>query len=533
MSTAGLGTTEGISKLMQRIWMLLLLSCGAVAHAGDRPNILFCISDDQSWMHAGAYGCRWVKTPAFDRVAREGLLFQNAYTPNAKCAPSRACILTGRNTWQLEQACNHWPFFPVQFRSYVEALKAAGYHVGSTGKGWAPGIAKDAAGNRRALTGTAYNRRRSKPPTSAISPNDYAANFTDFLEDGADQPWCFWYGSTEPHRRYEYGSGVKVGGKSLADIDEVPPFWPDNEVIRNDLLDYALEIEHFDDHLGRMLQQLEDRGQLNNTLVIVTADNGMPFPRIKGQEYEFSNHLPLAIMWKNGIHRPGRTVEDLVSFVDLAPTILQAAQVNWDSSGMAPTVGRPLQPVFEAADRSEPHRRFVVFGKERHDIGRPDDQGYPIRGITDGAFLYIRNFEPARWPAGNPETGYLNCDGSPTKTELLNARRYDSDLAARWQMSFGKRPAEELYRLTDDRYCMNNLADNPAFEDVRSALHNRMMKRLTEQGDPRLTKSASYFEQFPYAHPGGRDFYNRFMQGERLKAGWVNESDFEPEPVKR
>jgi N-sulfoglucosamine sulfohydrolase len=81
---------------------------GASNARQPRPNILFAVADDASWPHMSAYGCRWVRTPAFDRVAREGVLFTNAYTPNAKCAPSRACILTGRNSWQLEAAANRW-----------------------------------------------------------------------------------------------------------------------------------------------------------------------------------------------------------------------------------------------------------------------------------------------------------------------------------------------------------------------------------------------------------------------------------------
>ncbi|MEQ9411165.1 MAG: sulfatase [Fuerstiella sp.] len=511
-----------------------ILSASAPSiEAADRPNILFCISDDQSWMHAGAYGCSWVHTPAFDRVAKQGLLFLNAYTPNAKCAPSRACILTGRNTWQLEEACNHWPFFPAQFRTYPEVLAEHGYHVGYTGKGWAPGIAKTTDGRQRRLTGMNFSSRKLKPPTKAISSNDYAGNFETFLDadENEERPWCFWYGSTDPHRGYEYGTGVSVGGKSLQDIDEVPPFWPDNEVIRNDLLDYALEIEHFDHHLGRMLKLLEDRGQLSNTMVVVTADNGMPFPRVKGQEYEMSNHLPLAIMWPDGISSPGRVVTDLVSFVDFAPTFLQAAELNWNDSGMAPTVGRSLFPLFAGTEQPSPHREFVVFGKERHDVGRPDDQGYPMRGIVDGRFLYIRNYEPARWPAGNPETGYLNCDGSPTKTELLNGRRYGTDIAGRWQMAFGKRPAEELYRLQDDRYCLNNLAANPNFAAVRKLMEEQLLQRLRDEDDPRIKGPADYFEKFPYADRRGQGFYRRFMAGEELRAGWVNTSDFEPEPL--
>ncbi|MBP9874440.1 MAG: sulfatase-like hydrolase/transferase, partial [Haliscomenobacter sp.] len=104
-----------------------------------RPNILFCLADDVSYPYMSAYGCEWVRTPGFDRVAREGLLFQRAYTPNSKCSPSRSCILTGRNSWQLEEAANHYRFFPSKFLTYVEALSHKGYFVGSTGKAWAPG----------------------------------------------------------------------------------------------------------------------------------------------------------------------------------------------------------------------------------------------------------------------------------------------------------------------------------------------------------------------------------------------------------
>jgi N-sulfoglucosamine sulfohydrolase len=529
------------------MFLRVLLLCGtslsgySINAADDnRPNILFCISDDQSWMHAGAYGCSWVNTPAFDRVAKEGLLFVNAYTPNAKCAPSRACILTGRNTWQLEEACNHWPFFPKQFSSYVEVLAKNGYHVGSTGKGWAPGIAKDGEGKPRQLTGRKYNSKTAQPPTKAISRNDYAGNFSAFLNDNDQQsPWCFWYGSTEPHRRYEYGTGVSVGGKSLDDIDQVPPFWPDNDTIRNDMLDYALEIEHFDQHLERMLTALEKRDQLHNTLVIVTADNGMPFPRVKGQEYEMSNHLPLAIMWPQRIAKPGRTISDFVSFIDYAPTIVDAAGLHWDATGMASTPGKSLLPVFTAGQNDAPataekqpaHRDFVVFGKERHDIGRPQDQGYPVRGIVKDGWLYVKNYETSRWPAGNPETGYLNCDGSPTKTEILNARRTGPDTAGYWKMSFGKRPAEEMYFVKDDPYCMRNLADSPMFLLEKEKLSGQLLATLTEEKDPRILGDSGYFEKFPYADRKGNGFYEKFTSGQQVKAGWVNESDFEPTPI--
>ena len=346
------------------------------------PNILFAIADDASWKHFGAYGCDWVKTPAFDRVAKNGILFTRAYTPNAKCAPSRSCILTGRNTWQLEEACNHSPNFPAKFKTYPEVLSENGYFVGSVGKGWAPGNPGKINEKRRELTGVKFDELKVPPVTTGISTNDYAANFEAFLAARpADKPFCFWYGCFEPHRNYEFKSGINKGNKNIDEIDEVPSFWPDVDTVRADMLDYAFEIEHFDAHLNRMLRKLEEIGELENTIVIVTADNGMPFPRIKGQEYEYSNHLPLAICWPNGIKNPGRIVDDFVNFIDFVPTYLELTGLTAEQVGMQPTTGNSLTDIFYSKKdgRVNPERDFVLIGKELHDIGRPNDQGYPIR----------------------------------------------------------------------------------------------------------------------------------------------------------
>src|SRR5512133_2015712 len=133
----------------------LLTNChdtGSDKKNPDRPNILIVMGDDISFPHMSAYGTKWVNTPGFDRVASEGILFRNAYTPNAKSSPSRACFLTGLNSWQLEEAGNHVPFFPAKFKSFIEALGENGYFTGYTAKGWAPGIANDSLGNPRLLT---------------------------------------------------------------------------------------------------------------------------------------------------------------------------------------------------------------------------------------------------------------------------------------------------------------------------------------------------------------------------------------------
>jgi arylsulfatase A-like enzyme len=502
----------------------------------DRPNILIAMGDDISYPHMSAYGCEFVETPGFDRIAREGILFNNVYTPNAKSSPSRACFLTGRNSWQLEEAANHIPFFPIKFTSFMESLNNHGYNVGHTSKGWAPGIAVDSSGNPRELTGKAFNAMKTYPPATGISNSDYAANFEDFLNSGDNKkPFCFWYGSYEPHRGYEYESGVKKGGKRLSDIMNFFKFWPDNDSVRNDLLDYAFEIEYFDSHLVRMLEILEKRGELDNTIVIVTADNGMPFPRIKGQVYEYSNHLPMAIMWGKGIKNPGRIVDDYVNFIDIAPTILETAGIKESESGMQHIEGKSITKLLSSKKSGviDKKRDHVLIGKERHDIGRPDDTGYPVRGIIKDGFLYIKNFKTDRWPSGNPETGYLNCDGGPTKSVILNMRRSGISRFF-WDLSFGKRDEEELYHLVTDPECMNNLAGDAGFTTLKEILKEQLEKELKEQSDPRIMGNGDIFDKYPYAQKNGIDFYNRFMKGELTSknAGWVNPTDFETEIIK-
>ncbi len=487
---------------------LVFAASPAVADEGaDRPNILFAISDDQSYPHAGAYGTDWVQTPGFDRVAEEGILFTRAYTPNAKCAPSRLCILTGRNSWQLGAGANHVPILPGDYKAFPVALEENGYFVGHTGKGWGPG-------------------RAGRPMVGKDFGGDHTKALEKFLEKRPDdKPFFFWYGAHEPHRGYRYKSGVE-SGKARSDIDRVPAYWPDTKKVRNDMLDYAVEVEQFDKRLVRMLDMLEAAGELGDTLVVVTSDHGMPFPRVKGQAYDAANHVPLAIMWPEGIANPGRTVDDYVSFIDFAPTFLAVAGVDWREAGMSPTPGKPLTDIFESSESGQvnPERDHVLIGKERHDIGRPYNWGYPIRGIHKDNMLYLRNFKPERWPVGNPETGYPNCDGSPTKTVVLNTRT-DAQNRHYWRWCFGKRPAEELYNVEKDPDCVNNLADDPAYAEKKRALKAQLYRELKAQEDPRMFGRGHVFDEYRYAQKRYRNFYRKFIRGDLDVPGWINASD--------
>ncbi|MFN9719935.1 MAG: heparan N-sulfatase, partial [Planctomycetota bacterium] len=204
------------------------------------------------------------------------------------------------------------------------------------------------------------------------------------------------------------------------------------------------------------------------------------------------------------------------------------------NSGMRPITGRSLRPIFES-DRQgqvQPERDHVLVGKERTDVGRPQNGGYPIRGMITRDFLYLRNDEPSRWPAGNPETGYLDTDGSPSKTLILQLGRTDRSDPF-WRLNFGMRPTEELYRLSDDPDCVRNVASNSALNSLKSRLRDRMDAILTSQNDPRMLGEGHVFDG--YEPTNGSGFYERYMNAQRPddrpRANWVNPTDFEVSPL--
>lgn len=474
------------SRLLLLLTALLALSPAFAAEKAPRPNILFIIFDDWGWQHAGAYGCDWVKTPNFDRVAREGVLFKSAFTSNPKCSPCRATILTGRNSWQLEEAVCHGGIFPPKFAVYPDLLEKSGYVVGLTGKGWGPGKF-DLEGRTRNPAGPSFDGHKIEVPAKGIQPSDYAANFTDFLAtQKSGQPFCFWVGFKEPHRAYEEGSGVRLG-KKLSDV-QVPGYFPDNDVVRGDLADYAIEVEWADAQIGRVLDVLQKSGQMDDTLIIVTSDHGMPFPRVKGQIYEDGYHLPLAMRWGKGI-KPGRVVEDFINVRDLAPTYLELAGVPVHEQ----MTGKSLVNIL----RSEKSgfiedRKVMLAGKERHDMGRPNDWGYPVRAIRTPEFFYSHNYHPERWPACNPETGYGNCDDGPTKTWIVENKGLFYDLA------FNYRPEEELYDIVNDPQCLKNLAQDPRHTATKQELRTKLDAMLKSENDPRETGNAAIFDTYQY-----------------------------------
>ncbi len=464
--------------------MLLLLTL--LLPPVEGPNILFFIADDWSWLHAGTYGDAVVRTPNLDRLAREGVVFEHAYVSSPSCTPSRAAIVAGQHFWRLGAGANLYGPLPPAHPVYTDLLEEAGYHVGFTRKGWAPGRLGE----------------RERNPAG-----DRYESFDDFLaaREG-DDPFAFWFGTYDPHRVYEPGSGL-ASGLALEDI-AVPGVFPDTPEVRSDMADYYFEIERLDRELGELLAVIEARGMAHNTLVVVTSDNGMPFPRAKGNLYDLGTRVPLVMRWPGAIPA-GRRAVDPVSLADLAPTFLEAA-------GLEPPdvmTGRSLMPIMraEGSGHVDSTRTHVFFGRERHTPAQesPVMGGYPMRAVRTSEFLYIYNFHPERWPAGTPHADRAfisgawlsDTDDSPTKHAVASA---DSLYA----LAYGKRPGEELYDLRSDPEQVRNLALDPAYADTKRALWHMLFDELQASGDLRVRGRGDYFDKQTYTggvvrRPGG------------------------------
>lgn len=455
------------------------LQAGAATLAAPqaRPNIVLAVSDDQSWLHTGAMGDRYVRTPAFDRVAREGVLFTHAFCGSPSCAPSRAAMLTGQDVWRLEQGAHMRAHLPRKFAVYPELLEAAGYHVGFTGKGWGPG---------RLLSSASYaippdEERRRNPAGHAY---DSFKAFLAARKPGA--PFCFWYGSTYPHRPFRPDRDAAKGRESLL---RVPGFLPDGPEVRADMADYYAAVEHFDGEVDGVLRQLDAAGVAANTIVAVTSDNGMGgMPRAKCNLYDYGVRMPLAIRWPDRV-KGGRKVDDFVSLSDFAPVFLEAGGVPVPAAMTARSLMGPLVKGTRGRDR-------VFTGRERHSPTRQNAVGYPMRAMRTHEFLYIRNYAPDRWPAGDPP-GSSDVDASPTR-EFMIAHRDDPSVRRLFDLAFAKRPAEELYDVRRDPDQLFNVAGAPSYRAARQQMARELDQYLKETGDPRALGRGGIFDTYPF-----------------------------------
>lgn len=514
---------------------------GSGARASDRPNILFVFADDWG-RHASAYakidGPGTVNdildTPNCDRVAREGVLFRRAFVSAPSCTPCRSALLSGQHFWRTGRASilqgAVWdgsnPSFPL-------LLREAGYHVGKSHKVWGPGTPVDAPfdGQKHAYekAGRRFNQF-SQNATRQVAAGDsieaakqmllaeVGSNFEAFLADRkAGQPFLYWFGPTNVHRKWMRGSGAKLWGLNPDALKgKMPPFLPDVPEVREDLADYFGEVHALDAAIGVLLAKLESIGELDRTMIVLSGDHGAPgFPYGKNNLYDFGSCVPLAIRWAGA--KPGRVVDDLASLTDLAPTFLQAAGLP------VPEVmtGRSLLPVLmsEKSGQVDESRKAVFIGRERHvESAREGYLPYPQRAIRTPEHLYIVNFKPERNPMGDPyrldgenppsaqeiaEDTFVTLpddDAGPTKAWLVGVRN-DPKWRAAFDRAYARRPREELYVLATDPHQVRNVAADPAFAAVKAKLEAQLMEELRRTNDPRLIDDGKFFETPPMAGP--------------------------------
>lgn len=468
---------------------------GKTLPADDRPNVLFCIADDWGWPHAGAYGDPVVKTPAFDRIARQGVLFENAFISSPSCTPSRNAILTGQYHWRLGWGGNLHSMLDIKHKTYPHLLADAGYFTGHWRKSWGPGKVDnwlETSGGHPA--GKKYE------------------SFDAFLDAWPrEKPFCFWLGASDPHRSYKLNSGRDSG----MDIGKIKLFdhFPDSETIRSDVADYYFEVQRFDNDVDRALAKLEALRLLDNTIVVMTGDHGMPFPRCKSNLYDCGARVPMAVRWPKMVPA-GRVVTDFVSTTDLAPTFLEAAGISVPDA----MTGNSWMTLLKSnrSGRIDTMRDHVLTGKERHVPCQEgnDSGGTPMRAIRTDQYLLIHNYRPDRWPAGTPNhtQAYLpgcwlgDCDNGPTKTYMVANKDKDEEHRRKYDLAFAKRPEWELFDMSNDPEQMSNVADDPEYADIKNQLAQQLKTELASSGDPRETSdnAEKIFDQSKYFGSGPR-----------------------------
>jgi N-sulfoglucosamine sulfohydrolase len=466
------------------LWVLLLTV--GDCWADERPNIVFAIADDWGWPHASIYRNDEVcQTPAFDRIATNGILCHHAYISSPSCTPSRNAILTGQYHWRLGSGANLWSTLDTNHKTYPLLLEDAGYHVGSWRKSWGPG-------NRE-------NWDRHPAGKDYPNPDQFLAAWD------RSKPFCFWLGASDPHRPYKAGSGQESG----MELSKIKLFdhYPSNDVVRSDVADYYFEVQRFDRDVNRFLTKLEELAVWENTIVVMTGDHGMPFPRCKGNLYDSGARVPLAIQWPKGISKPGRSIDDFVSTTDIAPTFLALAGVDIP----AEVTGRSLVNLFESEQegRIDPTRDHVFTGKERHVMAqeKPDTGGTPMRAIRTYDYLLIHNYRTDRWPAGTPNyekamipgAWLADCDNGPTKTYMVANRDRDDEHRQKYALAFAKRPQFELYDLRADPAQMHDVAYDPDYTQTLKELSLQLTAELKATNDPRaMGKGDVTFDPVPY-----------------------------------
>ncbi len=527
--------------MLRQLIVLGFLLTLELAAADKPPNILFFFVDDWG-RYAGIYldpklpsPNDIIKTPHMDRIGREGVVFTNAFVPVSSCGPCRASLATGRYFWncgsgaflngQASDWKEHADPFPTMTK-FPDLLRANGYLAFKSVKTFAFTESKAPPANPRPPK--AKYQRYGLHVNDAKSEEDRLKRIGETLDhprlemrrvvksaQTATQPFFFTYGTTNVHRPWKADSGQKLWGIDPDSLKgRIPEFLPDVADVRRDFADYLGEVQAADAMLGVILAELDAAGELDNTLVILSGDNGIPgIPRGKTNCYDLSARAPMLVRWPKGIPA-SRCVEDFVSVMDIGPTLLELAGVPVP----AEMDGRSFLPQLNSRSSGwiDPQRDSVVLGRELHfHTARDGNLPYPMRAIRTKDHLYIRNFKPDRWPGGAPynlddpaatrdyerlgDAPYRDLDAGLTKSWLLE-NRSDPAAGAAIDLTLGKRPEEELYDIHADPHSLHNLARDPASSAIKAALSDKLRTIQEKTNDPRITDA---FDKPPYVIPPG------------------------------
>lgn len=522
---------------MRSILCLLLLT--SFAAAAEKPlNILFLFADDWG-RYASIYAehekfpspNQVVKTPNIDRIAREGALFRRAYVNAPSCTPCRSALLSGRYFFNTGRAAIlNGAIWDMAIPSFPLLLKDQGYHIGKAFKVWSPGDPADApfgqqdyafqksGGRCNQFSQTVDKLVKGGTALAAAKQEIYDevhGNFASFLAarpKGA--PFLFWHGPTNVHRKWIKGSGLAQWGINPDDLKgKLPKHLPDVHEMREDFADYLGEIQAFDAQVGTIVKQVEEAGELDNTVIVISGDHGAPgFPGGKCNLYDFGVNVTLAIRWPG--QPGGRMIDDFVNLMDLAPTFMEIG-----GAAIPPGVnGKSIVSLMKSgrSGQIDKERDYVITGRERHvSIARAGNLPYPQRALRKDGFLYIHNFEPDRMPMGDykeltdtntPDQNSLenetyvafpDMDASPAKAWLIQHRN-DSQYKWHFDYAFAKRPREELYDLSKDPGQTINVAAEAGYAEVKNQMAAELMAKLKAVGDPRVTADPVPFETAEY-----------------------------------
>ncbi len=423
---------------------------GPPLRAERPPNIVIFIADDLGEGDLGCYGHPVLRTPAIDSIAAEGLRFDAAFLTISSCSPSRASILTGRYPHNTRAEDLHDPL-PADQKTIAHYLRAgAGYYTACVGK-W--------------HLGDAVRPQFDTILECQAAPT--AANTVKLIrERPAGRPFFLWVASTDPHRPYQLNT---IARPHKPEDVVVPPYLPDHPHIRKELALYYDEIVRFDECVGTVRQALSDAGELDNTIIIVMSDNGMPFPRAKTTLYDSGLRTPLIVRWPgNGGHRgqvkPG-VQKNLFSVVDLAPTLLAIAGVKQDT--------------MQGADQSAMWRDAGAKGRDTvfAEANWHDYEQF-TRAARDGRYKLVRNYYNDL-----PLWNSVDSISSITWVGYMEMKKAGKLTPAQEFLFQAPRPFEELYDLSADPHEFKNVIDDPAHAAALARLRAGLDQWRTQTDD--------------------------------------------------